>query len=59
MIRAGGGLVLRDMIVLAHATHWLEPALLAVPGAVVVTSIVRSLRTRRNLVSPAPEEGTR
>jgi len=45
------------MFVLAHVTHWLEPALLAVPAAVVLSSIARSLRARRNTHSL--EEATR
>jgi hypothetical protein len=47
------------MIVLAHATHWIEPILLAAPAAIVVTSIARSVRARRSPVSPAREEALR
>jgi hypothetical protein len=32
------------MFVLAHAVHWLEPALFALPAAVVVASIFRARR---------------
>lgn len=57
MIRAACRVRIREyMIVLAHAVHWLEAALLAVPAAVVVTSIVRSLRMRRGPVSRTREE---
>jgi hypothetical protein len=47
------------MIVLAHAVHWLEPVLFAVPAAAVAVSIGRSLRPRRSPESPAREEAAR
>jgi hypothetical protein len=34
------------MLVFAHAAHWAEAALFALPAAVVAGSIVRSLRAR-------------
>ena len=45
-----------DMIVLAHATHWLEVALLTLPAGLVAASIARSLRLRRDPVSRPREE---
>jgi hypothetical protein len=44
------------MFVLAHVAHWLEPALFALPAAVVVASIVRA---RRHPASHSREEATR
>lgn len=32
----------------AHATVWIEAALVAVPGGVVLASVVRSLHARRH-----------
>jgi hypothetical protein len=43
------------MFVVAHAVHWLEPALFALPAAVVVASIFRA---RRNPASHSREEAT-